>query len=216
MGSHGFPITPKQNKPKQADPKHDKNINNQPQSSTCLGKTCTFGHTVSTPNTSWPTRILLRVCAQIFTALFGTRKGCRTRISIQIHTRDRGVSPWLHRSKKKRPSQEKPELVLDATLWLELLGSATLKTDYPHKLHCVFLLHGGARNMFWSSPCRCLFGQGACLTCFLCVRDVQVFPEQSSMFFLKILFCRRSELAQVASTGFFQFYFCLLAQGQES
>ena len=34
MGSHGFPITPKQNKPIQADPKHDKNITDQPQSST--------------------------------------------------------------------------------------------------------------------------------------------------------------------------------------
>ena len=34
MGSHGFPITPKQNKPIQADPKHDKNITDQLQSST--------------------------------------------------------------------------------------------------------------------------------------------------------------------------------------
>ena len=33
----------------------------------------------------------------------------------------------------------------------------------------------------------CLLGQGACLACLLFVRDVQVFPEQS--------------------TGFFQFYF---------
>ena len=36
MGSHGFPITPKQNKPTQSDPKHDKNITDQPQSSTLL------------------------------------------------------------------------------------------------------------------------------------------------------------------------------------
>ena len=34
MGSHGFPITPKQNKPIQADPKHDKTITDQLQSST--------------------------------------------------------------------------------------------------------------------------------------------------------------------------------------
>ena len=43
--------------------------------------------------------------------------------------------------------------------------------------------------------CGMPFGQGACLTCLLYVRDVQVFSEQSSMFFLEILFCRRSELA---------------------
>ena len=50
-------------------------------------------------------------------------------------------------------------------------------------------------NLCIDTSAGCLFGQGACLTCLLYVRDVQVFPEQSSMFFLEILFCRRSELA---------------------
>ena len=53
----------------------------------------------------------------------------------------------------------------------------------------------GCENLCIDTSAGCLFGQGACLTCLLYVRDVQVFPEQSSMFFFEVLFCRRSELA---------------------
>ena len=56
-------------------------------------------------------------------------------------------------------------------------------------------LHACCENLCIDTSAGCLFGQGACLTCLLYVRDVQVLPEQSSMFFLEVLFCRRSELA---------------------